>query len=119
MNITFLIFYQHIIRREKESTLETSLSENTCRLCSMDKLLLSPAPIYCSHCCICIKRNLNYYWTLDKMDAKRIFCTRCIKESHGSSISFQGISFSKSELNREKNDGESEESVSLITSLCF
>lgn len=100
---------QHIKRGEKESTLETSVGENTCQLCSMDKLLLSPPPIYCSFCCICIKRNLNY-WTLDKMDAKKIFCTRCIKGSQGNSISFQGISFSKSELKREKNDAETEES---------
>nr|XP_016462187.1 PREDICTED: probable histone acetyltransferase HAC-like 1 isoform X1 [Nicotiana tabacum] len=87
-----------------------SVCENICQLCGTDRLAFVPVPIYCSSCCARIKRNLVYYWTVDKASARHCFCTRCFRESRGDNVSSQGLLISKQKFQKAKNSEQNEES---------
>lgn len=76
--------------------------------------MLTSPPMYCSYCGACIKSNMTYYWTADEMDARYCFCTLCFRKSRGGKISFRGLSFSKTKLQKDKNTAGIEESVCLV-----
>ncbi|KAK2996552.1 hypothetical protein RJ639_026644, partial [Escallonia herrerae] len=86
------------------------LGDNVCQLCACNKVVFTPAPIYCSSCSGRIKRSLMYYSILEEMGAKRCFCTACVKAPGRSIVSIHGASFSKANLQKEKNNEEIEES---------
>ncbi|PSS30567.1 Histone acetyltransferase [Actinidia chinensis var. chinensis] len=94
----------------KGTTPTNSIGENSCQLCSMDKLSFAPVPIYCSRCGVRIKCNLFYYCGLGEMGSRHCFCTSCFKASRSNDISFYGISISKEKLHKERNNHEDEES---------
>ncbi|XP_028109263.1 histone acetyltransferase HAC1-like isoform X1 [Camellia sinensis] len=101
---------QWVGQEVKGSPMAYSVGENSCQLCAMDKLVLAPAPIYCSACGARMKFGMVYYCGLDEMGTQHCFCTSCFKKSRGGDISFHGISVSKEKLHKEKNDHEDEES---------
>ncbi|OIT33322.1 putative histone acetyltransferase hac-like 1 [Nicotiana attenuata] len=87
-----------------------SVCENICQLCGTDRFVFVPVPIYCSSCCARIKRNLVYYWTVDKAGARHCFCTRCFRKSRGDNVSSRGLSISKQKFQKAKNSEQNEES---------
>ncbi|KAF5961393.1 hypothetical protein HYC85_002602 [Camellia sinensis] len=101
---------QFIGQEMKGNTKAHSVGEKSCQLCSMDKLVFAPAPIYCSSCGARIKLNLIYHCALDKMGTQHCFCNSCFKGSHGREISFHGISISKAKFHKERINHEDEES---------
>ncbi|KAL6961024.1 histone acetyltransferase [Sarracenia purpurea var. burkii] len=98
------------IGQEVQRNSMTSVGENSCQLCAMDKLMFAPTPIYCSSCGVRIKRNCNYYSIPCEMGTQQSICTLCFKSSRGSHISYSGISISKAALLKERNNNEDEES---------
>ncbi|KAA8530541.1 hypothetical protein F0562_005250 [Nyssa sinensis] len=68
------------------------VGENSCQLCSIDKLVFAPAPKYCSFCGAHIKHNLFYYCGPDEMGTQHCFCTSCFRSSHKGKISLNGTS---------------------------
>ncbi|KAI3665778.1 hypothetical protein L6452_44410 [Arctium lappa] len=76
----------------------------------MDKLLLSPVPIYCSSCDSRIKQNVGYYRSADEEGTQHCFCMPCFGGSRGPSILIREGSISKADLQKAKNDEESEDS---------
>ncbi|GKC75596.1 hypothetical protein Tco_1126370, partial [Tanacetum coccineum] len=56
------------IQSDASGNRPSSNAHNTCRVCSMEKLAFSPAPIYRSSCEILIKRNIGYYRSPNEMD---------------------------------------------------
>ncbi|CAA3002477.1 histone acetyltransferase HAC12-like isoform X2 [Olea europaea subsp. europaea] len=101
---------QSIMKGSTENTRAQSLGQNTCQLCARDRIMLTSPPMYCSYCGACIKSNMTYYWTADEMDARYCFCTLCFRKSRGGKISFRGLSFSKTKLQKDKNTAGIEES---------
>ncbi|CAI9763333.1 unnamed protein product [Fraxinus pennsylvanica] len=101
---------QSIMKGSTENTRAQSLGQNTCQLCARDRIMLTSPPIYCSYCEACIKSNMTYYWTQDEMDARYCFCTLCFRKSRGGKISFRGLSFPKTKLQKYKNTAGIEES---------
>ncbi|KAJ0469388.1 putative histone acetyltransferase chromatin regulator PHD family [Helianthus annuus] len=89
-----------------------SIGSNTCQLCSMDKLVCAPAPIYCSSCDTRIKRNVGYYRSTNVVGTRHSFCMSCYRGSHGNSIVLRGYGHSmpKSTLQKARNDEEKEDS---------
>ncbi|KAK9050683.1 hypothetical protein SSX86_030344 [Deinandra increscens subsp. villosa] len=89
-----------------------SIGPNTCQLCSMDKLVFAPAPIYCSSCDTRIKRNVGYYRSTNGIGTRHCFCMSCYRGSHGNNILIRGYGYSipKSYLQKAKNDEEREDS---------
>lgn len=87
-----------------------SIGHNTCHLCSMDKLVFAPAPIYCSSCDARIKRNVGYYRSANDMGIRHCFCMSCYRGSHGTNIVMRGFSVPKANLQKAKNDEEKEDS---------
>ncbi|KVI09015.1 histone H3-K56 acetyltransferase, RTT109 [Cynara cardunculus var. scolymus] len=87
-----------------------SVGHNTCHLCSMDKLVFAPAPIYCSSCDTRIKRNVGYYRSTSDMGIRHCFCMSCYRGSHGTNIVMRGFSVPKANLQKAKNDEEKEDS---------
>lgn len=87
-----------------------SFGHNTCQLCSMDKLVFAPAPIYCSSCDTRIKRNVGYYRSKNEMGIRHCFCMSCYRGSHGTNIVMRGFSIPKANLQKAKNDEEKEDS---------
>ncbi|KAL8193422.1 hypothetical protein R6Q57_026557 [Mikania cordata] len=89
-----------------------SIGPNTCQLCSMDKLVFAPAPIYCSSCDTRIKRNVGYYRSINIIGTRHCFCMSCYRGSHGNNILLRGYGYSipKSNLQKAKNDEEREDS---------
>ncbi|KAI3713098.1 hypothetical protein L1987_71669 [Smallanthus sonchifolius] len=99
----------------KKGTLENTpptVNQNTCQLCFMDKLLLTPAPIYCSSCDLRIKHNVGYYRSTeeDTNTQQHSFCMTCFKGSRGATVLSRGGSISKATLHKTKNDDEKEDS---------
>ncbi|QCD89943.1 E1A/CREB-binding protein [Vigna unguiculata] len=80
-----------------------------CQLCSMTTLYFAPKPIYCLCCGISIRRNACYYYKREEEDTNNCFCTTCYKNARGGNISFNGTTVSKTDLSKNKNDGECEE----------
>ncbi|XP_071706322.1 histone acetyltransferase HAC12-like isoform X2 [Rutidosis leptorrhynchoides] len=89
---------------------EPSVGPNTCQLCSMDKLVFAPAPIYCSSCETRIKRNVGYYRSANEVGLRHCFCMSCYRGSHGTNIMIRGFPFPKANLQKAKNDEEKEDS---------
>ncbi|XP_061376326.1 histone acetyltransferase HAC12-like [Gastrolobium bilobum] len=89
---------------------ETGMDANACHLCSMQKLFFEPVPIYCFCCDIRIKQNAYYYYKkAEEFDTQNCFCNLCYKNSRSGHITFNGVSVSKTFLDRRKNDEVIEE----------
>ncbi|XP_020581163.1 LOW QUALITY PROTEIN: histone acetyltransferase HAC1-like [Phalaenopsis equestris] len=95
-------------KAEKNQAMERSMSENSCQLCAVEKLTFEPPPIYCTPCGARIKRNAMYY-TVGTGDTRHYFCIPCYNEARGDTIEAEGSAFSKSRLEKKKNDEETEE----------
>ncbi|KAE8672119.1 Histone acetyltransferase HAC1 [Hibiscus syriacus] len=99
--------------RENGNGISNVESNDPCQLCGEAKLSLSPAPIYCSSCCVRIRRDAMYYSIPEVIpEANGInhyLCSACYKASRSQSITASGISVSKSKLIKIKNDEEPEE----------
>ncbi|CAH9088346.1 unnamed protein product [Cuscuta europaea] len=93
---------------EKNQALESSMSENSCQLCAVEKLTFEPPPIYCSPCGGRIKRNAMYY-TFGAGDTRHFFCIPCYNEARGDTIVCDGTNITKSKTEKKKNDEETEE----------
>ncbi|KAJ0864151.1 putative histone acetyltransferase chromatin regulator PHD family [Helianthus annuus] len=90
---------------------EPSESQNLCQLCSKNKLLLAPTPVYCSSCDVRIKQNVKYYRSTDEnTKTQHCICIGCFKGSRGSSVITRGGSVSKTVLHMAMNDEEIEDS---------
>ncbi|XP_010265364.1 PREDICTED: probable histone acetyltransferase HAC-like 1 [Nelumbo nucifera] len=96
-------------KAEKNQTMVHCVSENSCRLCAVEKLSFEPPPLYCSFCGGRIKRNLMYYTASDGI-MPYTFCTSCYSESRGESITVDGYNIPKASLQKKKNDEVTEES---------
>ncbi|KAG0464358.1 hypothetical protein HPP92_020427 [Vanilla planifolia] len=95
-------------KAEKNQAMERSMSENSCQLCAVEKLTFEPPPIYCTPCGARIKRNAMFY-TVGTGDTRHYFCIPCYNEARGDTIEAEGSMFSKSRLEKKKNDEETEE----------
>ncbi|XP_022721384.1 histone acetyltransferase HAC1-like isoform X3 [Durio zibethinus] len=95
-------------RAEKNQAMEHSMSENSCQLCAVEKLIFEPPPIYCSPCGARIKRNAMYY-TMGAGDTRHYFCIPCHNEARGDIIVVDGTAIPKARLEKKKNDEEAEE----------
>ena len=88
------------------------IPENSCQLCGLDKLLLTPPPIYCSSCDCLIRRNGVYYFMLNETDVQHCFCAQCYSYGRGGTVKCGGFSIAKDKLCKQKNNDGIEESVS-------
>lgn len=106
--------YSMLIQDVSVNRAQPSIGQNMCQLCSKDKLVFAPAPIYCSSCETRIKRNVGYYRSGNEMGIRHCFCMSCYRGSHGNNILLRGSGFSipKTNLQKAKNDEEKEDSVS-------
>ncbi|XP_039064043.1 histone acetyltransferase HAC12-like [Hibiscus syriacus] len=97
--------------RENGNGISKVESNDPCQLCGAAKLSLSPAPIYCSSCCIRIRRDAMFYRIPEVIpEANGIYlCSTCYKASRSECITASGRSVSKSKLIKIKNDDEPEE----------
>ncbi|KAK9002273.1 hypothetical protein V6N11_024957 [Hibiscus sabdariffa] len=84
-------------------------SKESCQLCGAAKLSLAPAPIYCSSCCVRIRRSATYYSTPEVNGIGHCHCSSCYNASRSHVITTSGISISKEKLIKMKNDDEPEE----------
>ncbi|KAL3511048.1 hypothetical protein ACH5RR_030449 [Cinchona calisaya] len=91
---------------EKNQAMEQSRSEYTCQLCAVGKLTFEPPPIYCTPCFTRITRNAMYY---TNGTGETHFCTSCYNEASGDSIVIDGIAIPQKNLEKKKNDEETEE----------
>ncbi|KAJ9564190.1 hypothetical protein OSB04_000156, partial [Centaurea solstitialis] len=96
-----LSFPQH---KEISGNMTPSISHNICQLCSMEELLLSPAPIYCSSCDSRIKRNVGYYRSANEEGPQHCICVQCFVGSRGANIVIRDGSVPKAALQKAKND---------------
>ncbi|KAD3640970.1 hypothetical protein E3N88_30193 [Mikania micrantha] len=102
---------QPMTQRDTSENIPFLVNPNICQLCFMDKLLLNPAPKYCSSCDLRIKQNAEYYrLTNENSTQEYSFCMPCFKGSRGGTISSKGDFISKSNLHKTKNDDEREDS---------
>ncbi|WOK96354.1 hypothetical protein Cni_G05061 [Canna indica] len=95
-------------KAEKNQAMEHSMTENSCQLCAVEKLTFEPPPIYCSPCGARIKRNALYY-TVGSGETRHYFCIPCYNEARGDTIEAEGSVFSKTKLEKKRNDEETEE----------
>ncbi|KAK4789701.1 hypothetical protein SAY86_017005 [Trapa natans] len=95
-------------KAEKNQAMEHLMSENSCQLCSVEKLTFEPPPIYCTPCGFRIKRNAMYY-TVGTGDTRHYFCIPCYNEARGDTIVADGNAIPKAKLEKKKNDEETEE----------
>ncbi|XP_050225725.1 histone acetyltransferase HAC1 [Mercurialis annua] len=95
-------------KAEKNQAMESTMSENSCQLCAVEKLTFEPPPIYCTPCGARIKRNAMYY-TVGAGDTRHSFCIPCYNDARGDSILVDGASIQKARLEKKKNDEETEE----------
>lgn len=98
---------------EKNQAMESSVNENACQLCAVEKLSFEPPPIYCTPCGARIKRNAMFY-TIGTGDTRHYFCIPCYNETRGETINVDGTNILKSRMEKKKNDEETEEWVRLI-----
>jgi E1A/CREB-binding protein len=101
-------------KAEKNQAMEHQMSENACRLCAVEKLTFEPPPIYCTACGARIKRNAQYY-TTGSGDTRHYFCIPCFNEVRTENVEMEGYTYSKSRLEKRKNDEETEEAVGHLT----
>ncbi|KAL8200632.1 hypothetical protein R6Q57_011971 [Mikania cordata] len=100
-----------LYKKDTSENIPFLVNPNICQLCLMDKLLLTPAPKYCSSCDLRIKQNAEYYrLTNENSTQEYSFCMPCFKGSRGGTISSKGDFISKSNLHKTKNDDEREDS---------
>ncbi|KAL1221472.1 Histone acetyltransferase HAC5 [Cardamine amara subsp. amara] len=90
-------------KAEKNKAMGCSMSENSCQLCAVERLVFEPIPIYCSPCGIRIKRNALHY-SVAAGESRQCVCTRCYNETRENSVSFDGTSIPKARLEKKKND---------------
>ncbi|KAF0932680.1 hypothetical protein E2562_011977 [Oryza meyeriana var. granulata] len=95
-------------KAEKNQVIGYSGSENLCQLCKVEKLNFEPPPIYCSPCGARIKRNASYYTGSTAM-ARLYFCISCYNASLGNTIEVESIKFLKPDLEKKRNNGNTEE----------
>ncbi|XP_076886476.1 histone acetyltransferase HAC12-like [Bidens hawaiensis] len=99
-------------QKASSSNRAPSVGPNTCHLCSNDKLVFAPTPMYCSSCETRIKRNVGYYRTAGEIGTRHCFCISCYRGTHGNNILMRGYGYPmpKSNLQRARNDEEKEDS---------
>ncbi|CAH1442644.1 unnamed protein product [Lactuca virosa] len=93
---------------EKNQGMESSMNENACQLCAVEKLSFEPPPIYCTPCGARIKRNAMFY-TIGTGDTRHYFCIPCYNETRGETVNVDGTNILKSRMEKKKNDEETEE----------
>ncbi|KAI3512982.1 hypothetical protein L1887_20305 [Cichorium endivia] len=93
---------------EKIQAMESSMNENCCQLCAVEKLSFEPPPIYCTPCGARIKRNAMFY-TIGTGDTRHYFCIPCYNETRGETINVDGTNILKARMEKKKNDEETEE----------
>eukprot|EP01018_Ginkgo_biloba_P022499 Gb_41268 [translate_table: standard] len=86
--------------------MELQMSDNSCQLCAVEKLMLEPAPIYCTPCGARIKRNAVYH-TMGTSESRHSFCIPCYNRSD--TVEVDGVLHPKSKLEKMKNNEETEE----------
>ncbi|KAF3341638.1 histone acetyltransferase HAC1-like isoform X2 [Carex littledalei] len=96
-------------KSEAEENQAISMDENSCQLCSVEKLTFKPPPIYCIPCGVRIKRNFTYY-TCGTDEHRHYICIPCFKDARGGdTIEIEGHVVPKSRLEKKKNDQVTEE----------
>ncbi|XP_015693701.2 probable histone acetyltransferase HAC-like 2 [Oryza brachyantha] len=95
-------------KAEKNQVIGYSESANLCQLCKVEKLNFEPPPMYCSPCCARIKRNASYYTGSTAM-GRLYFCISCYNASLGKTIEVELIKLSKADLEKRRNNVETEE----------
>ncbi|CAL9774334.1 unnamed protein product [Musa acuminata subsp. burmannicoides] len=95
-------------KAERNQAMERLMTENSCQLCAVEKLIFEPPPIYCSRCGARIKRNAFYY-TIGSGETRLYVCTPCYNEARGDTIEAEGSTFLKTKLEKKRNDEETEE----------
>ena len=93
------------------------MTENSCRLCAVEKLSFEPPPIYCTRtpCGARIKRNAPFY-TAEAGGTRHYFCNFCYNETRGDCINVDGTNVSKAKMEKKKNDEDTEEWVCIYNS---
>ncbi|KAK9806697.1 hypothetical protein WJX73_009793 [Symbiochloris irregularis] len=83
--------------------------ENNCSMCGLMRLTFEPPAVYCTSCAQRIKRNHAYYTTpTAKSEVKGYWCHGCYSD-RGDYIEMEGSRVRKVELEKKKNDEETEE----------
>lgn len=112
MNLNIFVFFpQSKAKAERNQAMEHSMTENSCQLCAVEKLVFEPPPIYCTPCGVRIKRNAFYY-TFGTGDTRHCFCIPCYNDFRGDTIVVDGMTIPKLRVERKRNDEEIEEWVS-------
>eukprot|EP00250_Pteridium_aquilinum_P011855 c20351_g2_i1 orf=875-5692(+) len=95
-------------KAEKNQAMEHQMNENSCQLCAVETLTFEPPPIYCTPCGVRIKRNFPY-WTMQCGETRHYFCIPCCSDVRSDTVVVDGTSYSKSKLEKRRNDEETEE----------
>ncbi|KAF9614106.1 hypothetical protein IFM89_015368 [Coptis chinensis] len=95
-------------KAEKNQAMERAMNENSCQLCAVEKLAFEPPPMYCTPCGTRIKRNALFY-AMGSGDARHYFCIPCYNDARGDSIEIDGTAVLKADLEKKRNDEETEE----------
>ncbi|BDA47644.1 probable histone acetyltransferase HAC1 [Coccomyxa sp. Obi] len=82
-----------------------------CAACHVCRYTFEPPSIFCTSCSQRIKRNQVYYTTPAKKSegVKGFWCHSCYSEHRGEIIQMEGMRVRKNELEKRKNDEETEE----------
>ncbi|CAM8877032.1 unnamed protein product [Rhodiola kirilowii] len=88
---------------DKKQAMEQSVNQNSCQLCAAEELNLEPMPVYCTQCGSRVRRHAVYYM-LGTCETRFYFCTTCHTAIRGGNFVVYGRTFSKSELEKRKND---------------
>ncbi|EOA39293.1 hypothetical protein CARUB_v10012304mg [Capsella rubella] len=91
-------------KADKNKAMGCTMSENSCQLCAVERLVFEPIPVYCSPCGVRIKKNALHYYCVVAGESRHYVCSPCYNEAHENLVSLDGTSIPKASLEKKKND---------------